>query len=218
MARRFLRRFGELLGKKPLISTFSSSDFRRGHPCAANFSGCDATCLVTACPKTWTRFPGNYIFLDATALRLGICSPDDLAMSVIASVVFRNGRYAIIDAGTKAMSSDLGPHGTGGWGFEIVARADNDDRSVGALRRCPRNMASYRATGLTCQWALDCASSQTIRAPLRRFSISTDRRMVPVTLRKRPSMRAAAFASDLFYCNINTHFVRPLLPQQPCSC
>ena len=93
--------------------------------------GATPTCLGAPLPQDVDEIrPGNYIFLDATALRLGICSPKDLAMSVIATVVFRNRRYAIIDAGTKAMSSDLGPHGTGGSGFEIVTRADIDGGSV----------------------------------------------------------------------------------------
>jgi D-serine deaminase-like pyridoxal phosphate-dependent protein len=98
--------------------------------------GATPTCLGAPLPQDVDEIrPGNYVFLDATALRLGICSPDDLAMSVIASVVSRNGRYAIIDAGTKAMSSDLGPHGTGGSGFGIVTRADTEDARVWSIEK-----------------------------------------------------------------------------------
>src|ERR1700722_16330449 len=88
--------------------------------------------------------------------------------------------------------------------MELVARALESlpvriTRMVafGALRRCQRNMGLYRATGLTYQWALDCVSFPTTLVPLRRFSIGTARRVVPLTPRMRSSMRAAVFASAL---------------------
>lgn len=56
--------------------------------------------------------PGNYVFLDMTAVRLGIAARSDIALAVVASVVSCNDRYAIIDAGSKVLSSDLGAHGT----------------------------------------------------------------------------------------------------------
>lgn len=56
--------------------------------------------------------PGNYAFLDATAMRLQIATARDVALSVLATVVSRNERHFIIDAGSKVLSSDLGPHGT----------------------------------------------------------------------------------------------------------
>ncbi|MFP1852191.1 alanine racemase [Lonsdalea quercina] len=72
-------------------------------------------------PGTDEVRPGNYALLDLTAIRLGLCQPDDLAMSVVARVVAINDRYAIIDAGSKALTSDRGPHGTGAghWGIAI---------------------------------------------------------------------------------------------------
>lgn len=69
--------------------------------------------------------PGNYIFLDLTAVRLGIARRSDLALAVVASVISANDRYAIIDAGSKTLSSDIGPHGTGaGTGFGEAWLAD----------------------------------------------------------------------------------------------
>ena len=59
---------------------------------------------------------------------LGLCVSDDLALSVVATVVSRNSRYAIIDAGTKALSSDRGPHGTISTGFGLAVSADKPDR------------------------------------------------------------------------------------------
>ena len=61
--------------------------------------------------------PGNYVFLDATACRLGIATLNDLSLGVVTTVVSVNDRYCIIDAGSKVLSSDAGPHGTGGGGF-----------------------------------------------------------------------------------------------------
>jgi len=58
--------------------------------------------------------PGNYTFMDRTPLRLGLISPDKLALSVLATVVSKNSDYHIIDAGSKVFSSDMGAHGTSG--------------------------------------------------------------------------------------------------------
>jgi D-serine deaminase-like pyridoxal phosphate-dependent protein len=57
--------------------------------------------------------PGNYVFLDQTVLRMGLAGPERVALSVLVSVVSANEDYLIIDAGSKALSSDLGAHGTG---------------------------------------------------------------------------------------------------------
>ena len=137
MARRVLRRFRRIARQEAAdLNALKQRLSTRGIHVPRISVGATPTCRVRSLPQDVDEIrPGNYIFLDATALRLGICSPDDLAMSVIASVVFRNGRYAIIDAGTKAMSSDLGPHGTGGSGFGIVTRADNDDGSVWSIEK-----------------------------------------------------------------------------------
>jgi D-serine deaminase-like pyridoxal phosphate-dependent protein len=60
--------------------------------------------------------PGNYVFLDGTALRLGLAGPERIALSVLATVVSMNQDYFIVDAGSKVLSSDLGAHGTGSAG------------------------------------------------------------------------------------------------------
>lgn len=64
--------------------------------------------------------PGNYALLDLTAWRLGLCTPDALALSVVTRVVAVNPHFAIIDAGSKMLSSDKGPHGTNASGFGIA--------------------------------------------------------------------------------------------------
>ena len=60
--------------------------------------------------------PGNYVFMDRTPVRLGLASLDEVALTVLATVVSRTAESLIIDAGSKVLSSDLGAHGTGGAG------------------------------------------------------------------------------------------------------
>jgi D-serine deaminase-like pyridoxal phosphate-dependent protein len=67
--------------------------------------------------------PGNYVFYDAFQTTIGSCAFEDVAVSVLATVV---GSYpergsAIIDAGALALSKDLGPdHVDPRFGYGIV--------------------------------------------------------------------------------------------------
>lgn len=89
--------------------------------------GATPTCLGAPLPADVDCIrPGNYVFLDGTALRLGVCTADDLALSVVARVVASNDTHFIIDAGSKSMSSDRGAHGMGGAGFGTVVSAEGD--------------------------------------------------------------------------------------------
>ncbi|MCA0340908.1 alanine racemase [Allorhizobium pseudoryzae] len=89
--------------------------------------GATPTCLGAPLPSEVDCIrPGNYVFLDGTALRLGICTADDLALSVVARVVASNDTHFILDAGSKSMSSDRGAHGMGGAGFGTVVSAEDD--------------------------------------------------------------------------------------------
>ncbi len=55
--------------------------------------------------------PGNYVFLDRTALALGVARPDQIALTILATVVSAGDEWAVVDAGSKTLSSDRGPHG-----------------------------------------------------------------------------------------------------------
>jgi D-serine deaminase-like pyridoxal phosphate-dependent protein len=66
--------------------------------------------------------PGNYCFYDKTMIDLGICAPEDCAVSVLASVIShqRNASHFVIDAGALALSKDTGvspPKGNGAMGI-----------------------------------------------------------------------------------------------------
>ncbi len=65
--------------------------------------------------------PGNYVFMDLAALRLGLIERHQAALSVLSSVVSVNPEYFIIDAGSKTLSSDVGAHGAGrGRGYGLA--------------------------------------------------------------------------------------------------
>jgi D-serine deaminase-like pyridoxal phosphate-dependent protein len=53
--------------------------------------------------------PGNYAYFDLTQESLGACSLDDIALSVLTTVVSSSTEHAVVDAGALAMSKDGGP-------------------------------------------------------------------------------------------------------------
>ncbi|MBV9067650.1 MAG: alanine racemase [Acidobacteria bacterium] len=71
--------------------------------------------------------PGNYVFFDAFQSTLGSCLMDDVAVSVLSTVV---GSYpergeAIIDAGALALSKDVSPeHLDPSFGYGLVCNLD----------------------------------------------------------------------------------------------
>ncbi|MBW1955372.1 MAG: alanine racemase [Deltaproteobacteria bacterium] len=71
--------------------------------------------------------PGNYIFLDAIQIALGVAKPQECALTVLATVTSRpaSGR-AVIDAGSKVFALDKGAHGketTRGFGIVLGRKA-----------------------------------------------------------------------------------------------
>lgn len=110
--------------------------------------GATPTCLGASIPQGVTEIrPGNYAFLDRTALRLGICVPDDIALSVIATVVAHNDVHFILDAGSKTLTSDLGAHGSGGGGFGLVVSADGEREETWEVERLSEEHAFVRFAG-----------------------------------------------------------------------
>ena len=62
--------------------------------------------------------PGNYVFYDASQVSLGSCSLSDCAMTVLATVVsVAVPGQAVLDAGSKTLSSDALRPRPGGHGF-----------------------------------------------------------------------------------------------------
>jgi len=55
--------------------------------------------------------PGNYIFYDRTMVLIGSCEPQEVAVSVLATVVSHQpgASHFVVDAGALSLSKDLGP-------------------------------------------------------------------------------------------------------------
>lgn len=55
--------------------------------------------------------PGNYIFYDRTMVLIGCCAPEDVGVTVRASVVSHQpgASHFVVDAGALSLSKDLGP-------------------------------------------------------------------------------------------------------------
>ena len=71
--------------------------------------------------------PGNYVFFDAFQSTLGSCAIDDVAVSVLTTVVgsYPERNALIVDAGALALSKDTGPeHIIPRFGFGLVCDAD----------------------------------------------------------------------------------------------
>ena len=69
--------------------------------------------------------PGNYVFMDRMPLRLKLIELNQIALSVLATVVSQNSDYFVIDAGSKTLSSDKGAHGMSGMeGFGLAYPAN----------------------------------------------------------------------------------------------
>lgn len=62
-------------------------------------------------PEVQEARPGNYVFYDRTMLALGAASPEQVSLFLKAMVLDRKEDRLIIDAGSKALSSDGGVHG-----------------------------------------------------------------------------------------------------------
>lgn len=66
---------------------------------------------------------GNYIFNDVSTLGTGFATPEECALRAVCTVVASvDDQHAIIDGGTKTLSSDLSHHGVG-YGY-VVGRPD----------------------------------------------------------------------------------------------
>lgn len=66
---------------------------------------------------------GNYIFNDVSALATGFASEDECSLRAVATVVCKiDEHHAIIDAGSKTLTTDTSPHRIG-YGY-IVGRPD----------------------------------------------------------------------------------------------
>jgi D-serine deaminase-like pyridoxal phosphate-dependent protein len=74
---------------------------------------------------------GTYVFYDAMSVAHGVAQPDQVALTILATVVSRRrSGWATIDAGTKTFSGDRGMVAPGTGGDDIVAPAVGVDAAV----------------------------------------------------------------------------------------
>lgn len=64
-----------------------------------------------AVPGVTEMRPGNYVFYDRMQIGLGSCAPEDVSLSVLATVISRCATHAVLDCGSKALALDRGAHG-----------------------------------------------------------------------------------------------------------
>jgi len=78
--------------------------------------------------------PGNYVFLDRTQIAIGVASPGEIALSVLATVVSVGRDHLIVDTGSKTLSSDRGPHGvTRLTGYGVAFRLEDHATGVDGM-------------------------------------------------------------------------------------
>jgi D-serine deaminase-like pyridoxal phosphate-dependent protein len=68
--------------------------------------------------------PGNYAFLDLLPINVGVATQQDVALTVLATVISKNDQFFVTDAGSKTLTSDAGVHGmssTKGFGLAYPA-------------------------------------------------------------------------------------------------
>jgi D-serine deaminase-like pyridoxal phosphate-dependent protein len=85
------------------------------------------TAIVDTFADTDEVRPGNYVFFDAFQATLGSCTRDQVAVSVLATVVgsYPERGQAIIDAGALALSKDVSPeHLDPKFGYGLVCDLD----------------------------------------------------------------------------------------------
>jgi D-serine deaminase-like pyridoxal phosphate-dependent protein len=93
--------------------------------------GSTPTCLVDFPTENITEMrPGNYVFMDKTPLRLGLIDISDISLSILSTIVSKNSKNYIIDAGSKVLSLDAGAHGNSNLkGYGMVFRENQRNTS-----------------------------------------------------------------------------------------
>jgi D-serine deaminase-like pyridoxal phosphate-dependent protein len=95
-----------------------------GLPCPVVSAGSTPTAVhATSLAGVTEMRPGNFMFFDLTQVGLGSCTVNDVAVSVLASVIGHtsDGNRALVDAGSLALSADTSANAhLPGVGFGIV--------------------------------------------------------------------------------------------------
>ncbi|GMF47917.1 unnamed protein product [Phytophthora fragariaefolia] len=82
--------------------------------------------------------PGNYVFLDRTPVRMGLFTVQDIALTILATVVSSNKYNFIVDAGSKVLSSD-GARSAGDFGSTCYGLAYYEKDFVRVVKEPTQN-------------------------------------------------------------------------------
>lgn len=86
---------------------------RRGLGCDIVSGGSTPTARLVGDAVLTEMRPGVYVFGDAQQLELGTCSPEDIALTLLATVVSHAGGNVVLDAGSKTLGADRAGWATG---------------------------------------------------------------------------------------------------------
>ena len=128
--------------------------------------------------------PGNYVFYDAFQSTIGSCRFEDVAVSVLATVVgsYPERNTIIVDAGALAMSKDTGPdHINPQFGFGIVCDLDLKPQStmkLVALSQEHGKIAALQPVAVGTQLRIVANHSCLTAAMYDRYYVLSGRRVV----------------------------------------
>jgi hypothetical protein len=126
--------------------------------------------------------PGNYVFLDLYQAGLGVCDVEDVALTVLATVIGHRDRDGapIVDAGSLALSEDRstrafddGRDKAYGWSPTSTASRWTTRCSSAGPARSTGCWAGARASRRTCASGTGCASTRATPASRRRATRGT---------------------------------------------
>lgn len=96
--------------------------------------------------------PGNYVFFDLHMVSIGACAPEQVALSVLATVIGHNRTHnqIVVDAGALALSLDASaqhrlPEAGYGWLYDSTGRTRLGDLRLGRLSQEHGVVTSERA-------------------------------------------------------------------------
>lgn len=143
----------------------------QGWPCPAVSVGSTPTALsARALPGVTEVRAGVYVFFDLVMANVGVCSPRDIALSVLATVIGHQAEkgWAIVDAGWMAMSRDRGTaRQKRDWGYGQVCDADG------------RPIEGYVLSGANQEHGIVSRDGAPDPEIARRFPVGTRLRILP---------------------------------------
>jgi D-serine deaminase-like pyridoxal phosphate-dependent protein len=142
-----------------------------GYECPVVSVGSTPTALsARALPGVTEVRAGVYVFFDLVMVNVGVCGPQDIAMSVLTTVIGHQPEkgWAIVDAGWMAMSRDRGtetqPHD---YGYGQVCGSDGDV------------LHAYLLVGANQEHGIVAQANGVDSDIVRRFPVGTQLRILP---------------------------------------